>query len=469
MVTGRTTPTSPPEVVAHPWGAQAPSRDDSTPALETVWHGLEGVRRAAGPIAEADLDGRVGRQPEGVILSAVRALPARAQAALNEEVHLSDDRVLRVDRLLVLACFADAVVRTTSESIRAGHSLRLSGVLALRASAHLHLEIDRLAASRPDVDGHVATRHPQRDRWVDHAVATRDRWSVALLDPGIHPLLVGEAIDVDEDLARLHIGHDGELRLPRSRPVGDGERQRDRLMALDRCRDLVLPQADLGVAARFVRALQRPTRLRPDPWALPVTSWLLPILFAGAGMVEGHPLDGWPMTTATGLVLLSYLLLAWATWRDGFSATFLWCLRMPAAAFIGFALVASVGTGISFPGASDLEKAAAALASLGLIAGVVLIEVRGHGDLSLRDPVRRWWTVTAIAVAHAVNVAIVGTRLLHPLLASPEVVDQVERARGWDGTLLLLLTAMLSMAVGLLLQSLWDDEPLTSAFGTVRL
>jgi hypothetical protein len=182
-------------------------------------------------------------------------------------------------------------------------------------------------------------------------------------------------------------------------------------------------------------------------------------------------------TAAAVTAIAVYVLVASAIAAEP-SAAWPWLLRQPASAAVGLLALAAFGPEWWYTGGAHGDTARAAGVIAGLAAASLLylyIEAAGHGVRG-RRLARRPLLVTLSGLIHGVLVSIIGLRFLLPVFApSPQNGPALScwYASGSCHGLALPVPALLglaatwSLAAGVFLQIVWDDQPVTSPLAHV--
>jgi hypothetical protein len=172
-----------------------------------------------------------------------------------------------------------------------------------------------------------------------------------------------------------------------------------------------------------------------------------------------------------------YALAATATVVNP-SAAWPWLFRQPAGAGVGLLALAAFGPAWWYTGSTHGKILPAALAVAGLVAlalGYLYIEAAAHGVRGWRLVRRPPW-VAFLGLCHSLLVSLIGLRLLLPVFAAAP--DRGPALSCWyspdachgqalPGALLVMLAAAWSLAAGVLLQIIWDDQPVTAPLSHV--
>jgi hypothetical protein len=154
----------------------------------------------------------------------------------------------------------------------------------------------------------------------------------------------------------------------------------------------------------------------------------------------------------------------------------LWLLRQPAGSAVGmFALTAMPADWWSRPDKDLLLLAVGVLAAIGV--GYLLVEASNHGVRSRRALLRRTGGVTLTGFLHAFLISVIGLRFLVPAFAAPAEGTGTRMSCWWISSgcgdtalspwLLVLAATAWSFVAGVLLQIIWDDQPITAPLAHV--
>ena len=296
----------------------------------------------------------------------------------------------------------------------------------------------------------------------------RDRWAEILLTYDDWPILTRVGLDIEREGKQLVFEDEGRtdlLALVDSRTGGD------------RSRDPFIPRLARELFTR--RFMLGPLwRATTGPKLLALALLLAALLGA---VVAG--VGGWatvpPDTALAGaaVALFAFVVTLAAAAGEGFSLPFL--LRFPASAGIGLAaVVASRGTWIQrmVPLGSSVEPecqvATVATATdivliLGslVLAGVtyLVVESRLHGT-SAGGALRRGLGVWVIGLGWATIIAAFYIVLFGPLFTECFPIGLA----GWPRVLAFAVTTLAVLDIGIFLQVLWEDRPVTYPLGALR-
>lgn len=197
--------------------------------------------------------------------------------------------------------------------------------------------------------------------------------------------------------------------------------------------------------------------LRAQHWALASATLLvvatLVTLFGLPGLLSPVAIQ-WAVGGLAGAAYISIVAGAGLVDR---TVGYLACLRLPAGAAVGLLAVMSFGSNwVRTPGAWWLW---AALTLLAASWGYLFLEAIAHG--APRWPaLGRAALVTALGFAHGVAVAAIVIPIVGRAIVA-HLVKDLGCLSGSDVSQLLVLAASVGLAVGVFLQVLWDDRPVT--------
>jgi hypothetical protein len=204
----------------------------------------------------------------------------------------------------------------------------------------------------------------------------------------------------------------------------------------------------------------------------------LAVIAAVAQLVLGFVLSLTGEYTAAAVTAIgAYALIAFAIAAEP-SAAWPWLLRQPASAAVGLLALAAFGPEWWYTGGAHGDTARAVGVILGLAAASLLylyIEAAGHG---IRGAKLAWrpLLVTLSGLIHGLLVSIIGLRFLLPVFAaSPQNGPALScwyasgscHGHALPVPALLGLAATWSLAAGVFLQIIWDDQPVTSPLAHV--
>lgn len=187
----------------------------------------------------------------------------------------------------------------------------------------------------------------------------------------------------------------------------------------------------------------------------------------------------WPPGYTSGAITAAaaYGLIAAAMAAEP-GAAWPWLLRQPASAAVGLLALAAFGTTWWYTKGTPGGTGRAVVVMIGLAAAALLylyVEASGHGVRGWRLLRRPAW-VTVLGVMHGWLISLIGLRFLLPLFASSPpggpALSCWYTTGGCSGKalpvpLLLGLAAVWSLAAGVFLQIIWDDQPVTATLAHV--
>jgi len=397
----------------------------------------------AGQVADALERIRLAVEGDGGGNQVLRSLPQLAGDLLQEEG--SWER-WRVTVRLVEALHPSCVQRAAAGDGEARLLLPLlerGRFLLLSEPARMQLEDDDAEV--------VAGAFGGRAELAWRARQARDTWALALRNPGGNPLLEAWPAAVTEREACLLVlrraGDRGPLRLQPTPASGSS-------LARSVLRELLLPRFAARASWRVARLLH-PAWLLALPLALwaaapavvvalvALAVWVVPLRLAGVGAV----------TAAAWIGLAGYAFAALATILAGPSASYLYGFRIPSGVALGLSVLVALAPAQWRDGPHPLL--------VGLFAGAAFlylaIEARNHTVAPWWVPLRRAGLILVLGLAHGVAVAAPVLLWVAPVFtpgfAMPEVLS--------DAAGLLALAASAGLALGVILQVLWDDRPIT--------
>lgn len=172
-----------------------------------------------------------------------------------------------------------------------------------------------------------------------------------------------------------------------------------------------------------------------------------------------------------------YLLVVAAMAADS-RAAWPWLLRQPASAAVGLLALAAFGPGWWFTGGVPGGTARAIGVIIGLVGAAFVylyIEAIGHGVRG-RRLARRPPLIGLFGFIHGLLVSLVGLRFLLPVFAAGPARGPALSCWYAAGSChgmalpvpaLLALAAAWSLAAGVFLQIIWDDQPVTAPLAHV--
>lgn len=308
-------------------------------------------------------------------------------------------------------------------------------------------------------DSGVFGRFFGQDSWSDlvgRCRAARREWEDCLDSFQSRPLLRhAKPEELERELRTLVLrGNDRPLALsvyplPERAPLAP----EDTTVIADAVERHLLPRFAIATVARLALYDDDPSRQRARRLsAAAIVATALGAVGCAAGL-QVHP--------AVWLAAACYALIcAGVVWLPG-SWSAMWLLRMPAASAVGlFALTAFMPGGW-------LQKppggwaAAAVLTAVSF--GYLLVEVRNHGVARLAAVGRALLVVVAGAV-HALLVSLLGLVVVAPaLVANGSQMSGIWSKPGYGHAgVVLALAAAWCLTVGVFLQVLWDERPITA-------
>ncbi len=310
-------------------------------------------------------------------------------------------------------------------------------------------------------------------RLVALAQQARDDWLAVLAVIDDYPQLAARIGDLEADAAALAAIKITEKQLGLDKPddadLADAVGREAASFAVTR---LLLPRFAWAVATRsYVRQAAAWSRFFSAAACLAVVAVLVQLLIS--------VLLPWPSgyTSAAFTALAIYPLIGLAAAAEP-SATWPWLLRQPAGAAVGLLALASFGSTWWFAGSSPGQTARAVGVTGGLVAAALLylyIEAIGHGVRGCRL-LRRPPGVTLVGLMHGLLISLIGLRFLLPFFTSIPTGGAALtcwyaaapcRSLVLPAPVLLGLAAAWSLAAGVFLQIIWDNEPVTAPLGHV--
>jgi hypothetical protein len=314
-------------------------------------------------------------------------------------------------------------------------------------------------------------------RLVALAQQARDDWLAVLAFIDDQPQLAGRIGDVEIDAAevatvrvtRTHLRLEPASEIPRDEDRADRPGQETSRFAVTR---LLLPRfAWWAATITFLRSAGRlPALLSIAALALAVAAVTLFVL--------GSTLPwNWAYTVAAVSAGTTYLLVTLATCINS-GAAWPWLLRQPAGAGVGLLALASFSSNWWYTGSTHSLLTPAIYAATGLTVvafAYLYIEAAGHGLRGLKLA-RRPLGVGLLGYAQSLLVTLIGLRFILPAFAAEP--DHGPALSCWytihacqgktlPAPLLVILTAAWSFAAGVLLQIVWDDQPVTAPLSHV--
>ncbi|MFP4148780.1 MAG: hypothetical protein ACLFV0_04755 [Nitriliruptoraceae bacterium] len=212
------------------------------------------------------------------------------------------------------------------------------------------------------------------------------------------------------------------------------------------------------------------------PMALGYLGAVVVLLLAFQGLAEGLGLavqfPAWVVgpgaVTAIewfvhGTAFLWLAALAVTVGCGGRAGSYLGLLRLPAAVAFGLALLVSLGDG--WAGVTGARTWVLPLVMLGVAFAYLLVEVVNQGAEQPRVVLRRVRTLASIGLGVATMITGLALWLIVPLLLPAVEV----RADVPTFLRLLFSGASAAFAVGVFLQAIWDESPVTAPLSRVRL
>ena len=307
-------------------------------------------------------------------------------------------------------------------------------------------------------------------RLVVLAEQARDDWLAVLAAIDDYPQLAGRIGDVEHDIVRLA-----------AVPITDGRRASDskedppdpvgREVAQFAATRLLLPRFAWGaVTGMYLRSSARASRLFSVAACLAMFAVLVQLVL---GFTFSWT---WEYTAAAGTAAGVYLLVVISMAADS-RAAWPWLLRLPAGAAVGLLALAAFGPGWWFTGGVRGSTARAIFVIVGLAGAGFLylyIEAIGH-RVQGRRLIWRPALVGLYGLIHGLLVSLVGLRFLMPVFASgPSNGPALScwytgscHGMALPVPALLGLAAAWSLAAGVFLQIIWDDQPVTAPLAHV--
>lgn len=299
-----------------------------------------------------------------------------------------------------------------------------------------------------------------RDSWTDLVGRCRDarrEWQRCLDAFQSHPLLRNARPEELEGEVRTLVFRDGAHPLVLSnQPLPQPAKlaPEDTAVIADSVERHLLPRFAMAAVSRLALYDDDP----PRQWARRVLAAM--VILTGLGAVgcvaalDVHPAI-WLAAACYALICAGVVMLP-GSWGA------MWLLRMPAAAAVGiFALTAFLPGGwLQAPPGGWGATAVLTAVSFGYL----LVEVRNHG-VATRSAVPRALLVVLTGVVHALMVAVIGLIAVAPaLVANGGQMDQSIWSKPGYGHagVVLALAAAWCLAVGVFLQILWDERPITA-------
>jgi hypothetical protein len=319
-------------------------------------------------------------------------------------------------------------------------------------------------------------------RLVALAQQARSDWLAVLAAIDDYPLLAGRIGDVEDEVWQLVSVQVTQINLwpdPSAKAKSaKAESAEDRADPLGRETDrfavtrLLLPRfawrRSTAICFRSMNAL--PLTLNAVAAAAVVSAMVLPVI--------GYCLHlTWGYTAAAATAATAYVLIAWATGADR-RAAWPWLLRQPASAAVGLLAVAAFGPSWWYTGGARGDTARALVAAAGLAGAALVylcIEAAGHGVRG-RRLAGRSLLVSGFGLVHGVLVGLIGLRFLLPIFAaSPPGGPALScwytpgacHGQALPVLVLLAIAAAWSLAAGVFLQIIWDDQPVTAPLAHV--
>jgi hypothetical protein len=314
-------------------------------------------------------------------------------------------------------------------------------------------------------------------RLVALAQQARNDWLAVLAAIDDYPLLAPRIGNVEDEAWQLATIEVTETAL-RPRPAGEAQSARDRADPLGRettrfaVTRLLLPRLAWGrsTALCFRRMSALPLTLSALAAVAVLAALVLPVI--------GFCLDlSWTYTAAAGAAATAYVLIAWAAGADR-RAAWPWMLRQPASAAVGLLAVAAFGPSWWYTAGAPGDTTRALVAAAGLTGAALVylcIEAAGHG-VQGRRLAGRVLLVSAFGLVHGVLVGLIGLRFLLPIFAASPPGGPALSCWYMPGAchgqalpvlVLLALAAAWSLAAGVFLQIVWDDQPVTAPLAHV--
>lgn len=302
------------------------------------------------------------------------------------------------------------------------------------------------------------------------AEQAREDWLAVLAAIDDYPQLAGRIGDVEEDIVRL-----AGVRITGSPPKPEGKEALPdsvgREVAQYAATRLLLPRFAWAATTRiYLRSSALASRLLSAAACAAIFAALIQI-------VLGFTLNlRWEYTAAAGTAAGVYVLVVLAMAADS-RAAWPWLLRQPASAAVGLLALAAFGPGWWFTGRSGGGTARAGVVIAGLAGAALLylyIEAIGH-RVQGRRLIWRPALVGLYGFVHGLLVSLIGLRFLMPVFASGPA-NGPALSCWYAGSChrmalpvpaLLGLAAAWSLAAGVFLQIVWDDQPVTAPLAHV--
>ena len=139
------------------------------------------------------------------------------------------------------------------------------------------------------------------------------------------------------------------------------------------------------------------------------------------------------------------------------------CLRVPASIALGASILLTLRQW--YPNKTDPDSWSIpwwiAVVLLAVALGYMMVEARNHGVDDARQIVSRTAGVFVLAVLYAIAVTSIVLAVLAPWFASEFTIAVNRLQPGWPRLSLLATASATSLCVGVFLQVLWDDKPIT--------
>ncbi|WP_396911956.1 hypothetical protein [Mycolicibacterium sp.] len=307
---------------------------------------------------------------------------------------------------------------------------------------------------------------------VEQARQAREQWLTVLNEIDDYPALAALDIEAEAaDLTMVDLGSNAAPPCNRVAETGDaGPRAAITGYAVTR---LLLPRFAWRASRTLVRATQGRRSI--------VHWWCSASILASAVIAFAIAVDdryGWSYrgyTAAAILALTGYAVIAvGAAARPALG--WLWLLRQPAGSTVG--LLALGALPADWWWKADpvlLGQAMALLVTIGV--GYLLTEVSNHG-VHGRTLLARTGGIAFAGFLHAFLIALIGLRTIVPAFAGVPQDTKMRLSCWWsaagcspDGLApwqIVLAATTWSFVVGVFLQILWDDQPITAPLAHVR-